>query len=136
MGLRVLKRGPFGVTVSGDAALISELSGAQLVLNARQTMSKSAAGQMFAENYEVPSPADLFLTPPTSLTLPAPFSEAVDHLVFTPPPLYFAPSAVPPSHQFHGLSASEIAQILNVPAGRDGAGVTVAMVDTGFYRHP
>lgn len=136
VGLRVIKVGRFGITVSGDAALIAELSGAPLVVQAKQTMSKSTASQIFAENYEPPRPADLFLTPPTSLTVPAKFSEAIDHMVFTPPPLYFAPSASPPAYQFHGLAPADIARILNIPAGLDGSGVTVAMVDTGFYEHP
>ena len=137
LGLTVLKQGRFGVTVSGPAALMGELVGEPLSVQARRHRTTTASSIDFAENFQSPHAADLFLAPPSTLSVPAPYSEAIDHLVFTPPPTYFVePLAVPPVPTFHGVSASDIRRILKVPDGLDGAGVKVAMVDTGFYPHP
>ncbi|MBV2149815.1 S8 family serine peptidase [Sphingobium sp. AS12] len=137
LGLTVVKRGRFGITVSGPAELVSELTGEPLIIQARQRRATSGSGRAFARNYAAPYPGDLFLSPARSLAVPAQFCDAVDHLVFTPPPLYFAPpSPVPPPYSFHGVDDAAIRRLLNVPAAQTGAGVTIAMVDTGFFDHP
>lgn len=137
LGLRTVKVGRFGVTVSGPAALIEEIIGTRLALQARRRQPDIGATLNFARSFSPPAAADLFVSPLSSLTIPAQFSEAVDHVVFTPPPLYLAPpSANAPAHAFHGVDEAAIRRILNVPAGYDGQGITVAVVDSGFYPHP
>jgi serine protease AprX len=136
LGLQVLKVGRFGVSVSGPAALIAELTGEPLVLQARHRPPPHDAAYRFAETYEPPEPDDLFVAPTTSLSVPVDFSAAVDHLVFTPPPLFFSPSATPPARNWHGVDQSDIRQILNVGTGLTGEGVKVAVIDSGFYPHP
>ncbi|MDB5532386.1 MAG: hypothetical protein JWO28_701, partial [Hyphomicrobiales bacterium] len=73
-----------------------------------------------------------------SLSIASNVSDAVDHLVFIPPPLYFAapPSDKTPAVTFHALDDTKIRQVLKVPAEYDGTGVRIALVDTGFYPHP
>jgi subtilisin family serine protease len=78
----------------------------------------------------------LFLAPTESLTLPAPVSDYIDNFVFIPPPLYFAPSAIPPTYKWFGLADKELRTILNVPSEFDGAGIRIAMIDSGFFSHP
>jgi serine protease AprX len=137
LGLTILKQGRYGTTVSGPAELMGELVGEQLSVQARRHRTTTASTIDFAENFQSPHAADLFLAPPSTLSVPAAFSEAIDHLVFTPPPTYFAPpSATPPAVGYHNLNAADIRRILNVPDGFDGAGINVAMVDTGFFPHP
>src|SRR4029079_6190885 len=46
------------------------------------------------------------------------------------------PSPNPPRVGYHHVDDAAIRRILNVPAGFDGNGVRVAMVDTGFFPHP
>lgn len=137
LGLKILKEGRFGITVSGSAELMGELIGEPLSVQARRHRTTTASTIDFAENFQSPHAADLFLAPSSTLSVPAPYSEAIDHMVFTPPPTYFAPlSAVPPVSGFHSVSAADIRRILNVPGGFDGSGIKIAMVDTGFYPHP
>jgi serine protease AprX len=137
LGLHVVRSGRFGITVSGPAELMGELVGGPLTLQARRRRTSTASTMDFAENFESPRAADLFLAPPMTLSVPAPFSESVDHLVFTPPPTFFAePSATPPVPGYHAATPADLRRVLNVPDGFDGQGVTVAMVDTGFYPHP
>src|SRR5262249_9106404 len=60
-----------------------------------------------------------------------------DHFIFTPPPLLFAGvSAVPPSRNYFTLDAAAIRRLLNVPSDATGEGVKVALIDTGFFKHP
>ena len=137
LGLRIIRVGRSGITVAGPAELMAQLVGEPLSVQARRHRTSTASTLDFAENFEPPRPADLFLAPPSTLSVPAHFSDAVDHLVFMPPPTYFAvPSATPPVVDFYAIDASDIRRLLNVPNGFDGTGVNVAMVDTGFYAHP
>ena len=45
-------------------------------------------------------------------------------------------SAVPPHPGFFSIDSGLIRRLLNVPDGASGAGVKIALVDTGFYKHP
>lgn len=138
LGLRVLRVGRFGITVSGPAALIADICRAPLMVHALARRSRTRSVQDFAANLETPRPSDLFVAPASSLTLPFDRDDAVDNIVFTPPPLYFQPDPVadPPPHGWYGLDEAAVRGLLNVPATYDGAGIRVAMIDTGFHPHP
>jgi subtilisin family serine protease len=136
-GCQLIRRGRFTATMCGPADVVESLIGAKLVVQARARRSPLRATQMFATSFDAPRPYDLFLSPETSLTVASKVSENIDHLVFIPPPLYFeGPAADPPVPGFHAVDEAHIKQILNVPADFDGAGVRVALVDTGFFPHP
>ena len=135
-GCRLIRRGRFAVTMGAPAELVSRLIGTELVLQARARQSAVPATQMFASDFEPPLARDLFLAPPASLSATTEVCSAVDHVVFTPPPLYFCPSASAPAPAFLAVDEARIRQLLNVPGEFDGTGVRVAVVDTGFYPHP
>jgi subtilisin family serine protease len=135
-GCKLIRRGRFSVTMSGPAAVVEKLIGTKLVVQARARRTTLRSSQMFATDFDPPMVHDLFVAPPTSLSMPTAASADVDHLVFIPPPVYFAPSPNPPRVGYHHVDDAAIRRILNVPAGFDGNGVRVAMVDTGFFPHP
>jgi hypothetical protein len=136
-GCRLIRRGRFSVTMSGPAELVESLTGQKLMVHGRARRSAERATQMFATDFEAPLPHNLFLAPATSLSVGSEVSESIDHLVFVPPPLYFAPpSPHPPAHAFHAINEAAIRRLLNVPAEFDGEGIRVAIVDTGFFPHP
>lgn len=135
-GCKLIRKGRFTVTMSGTAEIVEKLIGAKLVIQARARRSQVRAASMFATDFAPPFAHDLFVTPATSLSMPTKISENIDHLVFTPPPLFFAPSADAPAVNYHHVDEAGIRRLLNVPAGYDGSGVKIGLVDTGFYPHP
>jgi hypothetical protein len=136
-GCTLVRRGRFATTMSGPAEVVERLIGSKLVVQARARRSPLPATQMFAARFDPPLARDLFLTPPSSLSVPATFSENVDHLVFIPPPLFFdGPSDTNPAVAFHAVDEARIRELLNVPPEFDGDGIRVALVDSGFYPHP
>jgi serine protease AprX len=137
-GCKLIRKGRFGVTMSGPASVVEKVIGSKLVVQARARRSPLRATQMFATNFEPPLAHDLFVAPASSLSVPTLMSPSIDHLVFIPPPVYFAgPSPdAPASTTYHHVDENSIRKILNVPAGFDGDGVRVGLVDTGFYPHP
>jgi serine protease AprX len=136
-GCKLIRKGRFTVTMSGTAEVVEKLIGGKLVIQARARRSQVRAAQMFATDFEPPLAHDLFVTPATSLSVPIKASENIDHLVFTPPPLFFAlPSANAPAVSCHHVDEASIRRLLNVPTGYDGAGIKVGLIDTGFYPHP
>jgi len=136
-GCKLIRRGRFSVTMSGPAAVVEKLIGTKLVVQARARRTTLRSSQMFATDFDPPMAHDLFVAPPTSLSMPTTASADVDHLVFIPPPVYFAaPSPNPPQVNYHHVDDASMRNIFNVPAGFDGSGVRVAMVDTGFFPHP
>jgi serine protease AprX len=136
-GCRLIRQGRFATTMSGPSSVVETLIGGKLVVQARARRSPLRATQMFATDFEPPLSHDLFLAPESSLSVSSNVSENVDHLVFIPPPLYFeGPSPDAPAGAFHAVNEADIRQVLNVPAGFDGTGVRVALIDTGFYPHP
>jgi serine protease AprX len=136
-GCRLVRRGRFAVTMCGPASVVEKLIGGKLVVQARARRSPLRATQMFATSFEPPLAHDHFVSPAASLSVGTAASDNVDHLVFIPPPVYFAPpSPNAPPGSYHRVDEASIRSILNVPAGFDGDGVRVAMVDTGFFPHP
>lgn len=137
LGVEIVHRGRFGTTVMGSAELVSDVLKVELAVHAKRSRPSMRATQSFAACYEAPAPTDLFVAPVDSLTIKSTISDDIDDFVFIPPPVFFAPtSATEPGHGYYGIGKEKIRQLLNVPAGATGAGVTVGMVDTGFFNHP
>ncbi len=140
LGFAVLRKNRFTLSVSGARALIEDIAGAALVpkIAYRGARRPATAGE----------PGDFFLAPVRARHLAPRIGSGVDHFVFVPPPLSFARSpraggrarpavsATAPAMQFPGPDEARVRQLLNVPPGSRGAGVTVAMIDTGFFPHP
>lgn len=135
-GLTIVHRGEFGIIVSGPLDLIQDLCRTDLVVNARPRPSNVRATLGFAANFDPPQDQDLFIAPRTSLSIGSRLDEAIDHMVFTPPPIYFEPSATPPDLDFFHLGQADIRRLLDVPTAPTGKGITVAIVDSGFHPHP
>ncbi len=137
LGFNVLKIGRFGITATGPAKLVSDVMKIELGIQALPRRGLVRATQNFAENFLPPLPDDLYIAPTESLTVKAEVSEHIDDFVFVPPPLIFAdPSADPPAHTWNSVDEARIRKLLNVPQGTTGTGVKVALIDTGFFRHP
>ena len=137
LGFKNIRQGRFGISAGGSARLVSEVLKTRLIVQARPRRSTVRSTQQFAVSYLPPRPDDLFVAPEASLTIPASFSDQMDDVIFTPPPTFFtAPSATPPAINYFNVDAAAIRRLLNVPSELNGAGVRVAIVDTGFFHHP
>ena len=137
LGFSILRMGRFGITASGPADLVKEALKVNLAIHARPRREGIRATQSFSASFSPPRAEDLFVAPTESLTISSNLSEHIDHFVFTPPPLFFAPpSPNPPTHAWKGIDDTRIRRLLKVPAGATGANVKVAIVDTGFFPHP
>lgn len=136
IGLEVVRRGRFGITVRGPAALVSEVVGEPLKLFSSPRVNTARSMRMLAAADEAPSAFDLYAAPEKSLSVRSKLMDAIDDFVFIPPPLYFAPAAAPPALNYHALDPEAIRNLLRVPDGVTGKDVRVAIVDTGFFQHP
>jgi len=137
LGFEVLRMGRFGIAVRGDPALVNDVLDTQLTVFARPGRDGVRSTRIFNANLEPPGPTDLFAAPPESLTVKSRVSENIDHFIFVPPPLFFAPpSRTPPALGYHHADITAIRSLLRVPADQDGAGLKIALVDTGFFAHP
>lgn len=137
LGFDIIHRGEFGISVRGPAELVSDVLQVQLAIDAKARRSPIRATQNFSMSFEGPDCSDLFVTPVHSLTVNSTISEHIDDFVFTPPPHFSAaPAPAEPAHGYFGIGRNEIRRLLNVPAGGTGIGVTIGMIDTGFFPHP
>jgi serine protease AprX len=137
LGFRINHVGRFGISVSGPAELVSDVLKIPLAMQALPGRTTMRATQNFSAAPEPPRPSALFLAPQQSLTVKTTISKAIDDVVFIPPPIYFAsPSATAPSASYATIDAVKIRSLLKVPDGVTGKGSKVALVDTGFYKHP
>jgi serine protease AprX len=137
LGFEIVHRGRFGITVRGPAKLVSDVLKTRLAVQAQPRSTALRGTQNFAVSYQPPAAQDLYIAPTESLTVKSTVSDDIDHFVFIPPPLYFAPpSPTEPGHGYFGIDKVAIRRLLNVPTDASGAGVRVAIIDTGFFRHP
>jgi serine protease AprX len=135
-GVQVLRRGRFGITVKSSADQLRSIVDLDLRVFALPRREPARSVRAFAQTAAPPQPDDLFVAPVDSISVRV-RKEGIDDLLFIPPPLYFAtPTAIPPIPPYHHLQEAGIRSLLNVPNGATGAGVRVAVVDTGFYPHP
>lgn len=136
-GFKLLARSRFAISASAPHDLVSSFADAKLAVQVGDPKD----------------PATLFLGPAESMAVDVQKrAPGLDHLVFIPPPTLFLPAATsppgppsqpagpmpnPPALNYHHLREQDLVRLLNVPPGATGAGVKVAVVDTGFYlQHP
>jgi hypothetical protein len=135
LGFRVLQVSPVVISIAGSRKLFEEVFGVKLrkqkteVMEAREVEFLAAPGE----------PAEQLLRPPEALT------NLIEGVALAEPPIYFEsplPPIVPPSPAAYCylFVPDEVALVLGATRvhriGTTGAGVKVAMPDTGFYRHP
>ncbi|MDR6412372.1 S8 family serine peptidase [Paraburkholderia terricola] len=136
LGFHVHYQGWFEIHVSGTAALVAELLGKKLTLHAGMITPEQSDCSRGAIT---PVSEELFFAPRDSLYSPARGLEGTD-CFFLPPASSYAttpqPSPHPPQPGFHHVGVPDIRRLLQVPNDADGDGITVALVDTGFARHP
>jgi serine protease AprX len=137
LGFKIVHEGTFGIAASGSAKLIEETLKIRLAIQARPRQTSLRATQNFALSYESPSPEDLYVAPVESLTVRSTINDYIDDFIFTPPPLMSATlSTVEPSHSYFGIDATAIRRLLSVPDNSGGDGIKIAIIDTGFFKHP
>lgn len=136
LGFKIHNQGWFDIHVSGTAELVTTLIGERLTL---QLANAVRPIEERTDWTRVPSADELFLAPSEQLMASAHMLEDVD-CFFIPPPENLAaapaPNAVPPSPKYHHINSSDIRRLLNVPSDAKGDNIVVALVDTGFFRHP
>jgi serine protease AprX len=137
LGFEITRVGRFGNTARGPAKLVTDVLGVKLAIHALPRRDSMRATLNFASDFAPPRPQDLYVAPTQSLTVKTDLSPHIDDFVFVPPPTFFAaPSADPPDHSWHSLDEAKIRKFLKVPPGASGAGVKVAIIDTGTFLHP
>lgn len=120
-----------GLSAAGDARTISNF------LQVDLSLKYADDGDSAPDTSERSEPFDryrLFIAPHTSVVR-CPDDSAFEYATFAPPLRLAHELPTPPTVSYHSPASSEIASLLNVPTGLTGADVTVAIVDTGFYRH-
>ncbi len=132
LGFRVSRRGRVSVSVRGSRSTFERAFGTQLSVF---EPSESTAGRYAADAFFFPPP-DAPWQPRASLL------ELIDDAYIQWPHIYMAASPIPPQVDYHHLRVpGDLTLVLNADrahrAGVTGAGVRVAMVDSGFaFGHP
>ncbi len=136
LGFRVLQEGPATISIAGPRKLFQDYFGVRL----RKQTTEVMAGQE-AVFYTPPGePAEQLLQAKGEL------SDLIEGVAMAEPPILFQPSPLPPiaapdpAAYRYLFVPDEVGLILNANRvhrnGTSGTGIKVAMVDTGFYRHP
>lgn len=134
-GLTVVAQSRLGIAVAGPAAAYEELTGGTVQASERLMHTRSGRVQ-YVTHLDIVGAR-------RSRELQADGGDAIDAVVLERPrsPLAVFPTPIPPSvARFHLRVPDDVATILGAAeahrADQRGAGVTVAMVDSGWYRHP
>ncbi len=136
-GLEVLAESRIGIAVAGPPGAYEELTGGTLAPVER--LMHTRAGQVeYVTHLDVVGSDQ-----PDALGVGMGRPEAVEGVVLERPraPMAIFPTPLPPSvGRFHLRVPDDVATILGAGRahrrGQRGAGVTVAMVDSGWFRHP
>jgi hypothetical protein len=136
LGFHIVHSGEFGISVRATARQVEKALGIALGIQARPRRTRLRATRQFAMCYEPPAPEDLYVAPLESLSVRT-RSRFIARFVFLPPPHAAAsPSPAAPGRPFFGIDEASIRQLLNVSTAETGLGVTIGMVDSGFFPHP
>jgi subtilisin family serine protease len=129
-GFEVLEEGQVTISIAGPRQLFEEVFGARF--------STQRTALMVDQEVE-------FMTSETLLQAPDELANLIEGIAIARPPEYYE-SALPPLAKPEAgayrylLVPDEVGLILNADRvhrlGASGKGVKVAMIDTGFYRHP
>ena len=138
-GLQVTAESRLGLAVAGPPGAFEELTGGSVV--AKERLLRAEAGrQRFVTHLDIVGSGQ-----PEALGVGLARSAAarIEGVLLERPriPLAGSPSPIPPGiTKFHLRVPDDVAVLLNATAahreGHDGAGVNVAMVDSGQYAHP
>ena len=138
-GLVVLAESGLGKAVAGPAEAFRELTGGEIV--ARERLMHTRAGRVeYVTHLDIVGDGQ-----PEALGLGAvgPAAAGIEGVVLERPraPHAIFPSPLPPTAaRFHIRVPDDVATILGAAdahrRGQTGDGITVAMVDSGHYRHP
>jgi len=139
VGLEVVGESRLGKTVAGPPGAFEELTGGKCVT--REVLLHAEAGrERYVTHVDIVGPSQ-----PDALGLAMAASEAaqIEGVLLERPRFLQAlfPAPIPPSvSKFHLRVPDDVALLLGATAahrqGYEGAGVTVAMVDSGQYAHP
>ncbi|WP_157697460.1 S8 family serine peptidase [Caballeronia calidae] len=119
------------ISAAGSVELVTNFLNVSLSLQYAGTVSSKS------ETLDEDEPLDehrLFIAPP-ELVVHCPEDSGLEFAAFSPPAQLAHEMRSPPSVSYYSPAPTEIAKLLKVPSGLTGEGVTVAIVDTGFYRH-
>lgn len=140
LGFRILSVGRFGITVAAPADLFREVLKTPIAIHAvPRRVAATSEPRMLSWSPDPPRPEQLFGSPATGVSVPArSVNDAFDHFVFIPPPIYTAGIASALAPRYWHLSLEQVRALLNASSvAQTGSGVSVAMIDSGFYLdHP
>lgn len=131
LGFKVRHIGTFSISGEGPKDLWQKTFGTQVKHESRPL--SEAHPELGAVKYWSHMPN-------TPFKIPAPLTDLVDRAYPQVPPLFFAESPLPPRVGYHHLRVpADVATVLRATRAQKhkvtGAGVLVAMPDTGFYKH-
>jgi serine protease AprX len=132
LGFTVRHIGTFSISAEGPRRLWEDVFGSKVE---QRTQKLSTAHPELGEvTYWAP-------TKETPSSVPESLTGLLDRAYPQRPPIFFAESPLPPRVGYHHLRVpADIATVLRSALvhreGITGAGVLVAMPDTGFYKHP
>jgi subtilisin family serine protease len=136
-GLEVVAESRLGKAVAGPPAAFEELTGGTLIAVER-LMHTRVGREEYVTHLDIVGDGQ-----PEALGVGTAGSAAVEGVVLERPrpPMAIFPAPIPPSvARFHLRVPDDVATILGAweahQRGQRGAGVTVAMVDSGWFRHP
>ena len=128
LGFRVSQIGTFSISAEGPRELWERIFGTRV--EARSQVVSPSMGEVTYLSSLVDAP----------FTIPSELSQLVERAYPQSPPLLFE-SPLPPQVEYHHLNVpADVATVCRSKpvhkVGVTGKGVLVAMVDTGFYKHP
>lgn len=128
LGFRVQQIGTFSISAEGSRELWERVFGTRV--EARSQMVSPSIGEVTYLSHVAGAP----------FTIPSELSELVERAYPQSPPILFE-SPLPPRVTYHHLTVpADVATVCrSTPVhkvGVTGKGVLVAMVDSGFYKHP
>lgn len=132
LGFTVRHVGTFSISAEGPRKLWEKVFGTKVE---KRTQPVSEAHPDLGASEYFSHVAD------TPFALPKPLAGLVERAYPQRPPTFYAASPLPPRVGYHHLRVpSDVAMVLRAEPvhkeGVTGRGVLVAMVDSGFYRHP
>ncbi len=136
LGFKVLHVGPMMINIAGPQALFEHVFKKRLTLKTEESKDKKLTKVV----WEVEDSKVRGLIPASKTPL-APYSEGIS---LCQPVQWFqnaTPSRTPPAVNYYHLEVpSDVARLMDADQvhneGVKGAGIRVAIVDTGWYRHP
>ncbi|WP_414446800.1 S8 family serine peptidase [Burkholderia sp. 22PA0099] len=139
-GFDVIAMTEFALFVQASPAKVASLIAKPLFLHASSDSSWARGFNGGSSNFAPPKPDQLFIAPEDGPVVRISDSDLnIQEVFFHFPTEYFhtsTPSASPPAVSYFNIGENEIRNALNVPTTFAGNGIKVAVVDSGFHKHP